>query len=129
MDSELQPTPLHAGVTPSRIAAYNAAMAAARVSLARSMPSHALVQLERAHVLGQRDLVRHWRVHLMMLRSAWAAADARELRGQVFRLLLVPLGHLLRRLPRGDTGRSNVNAFTPMDMPADLKQLLENDHG
>ena len=112
-----------------RIAAYDAAMAAARTSLSRSRPSDALAQLARAHVLGQRDVVRHWRVHVMMLRAAWAAADGRELRGQLIRLLLVPLGHLLGRLPRGNTGRSNVSAFAPMDVPADLKKLLEDGCG
>lgn len=43
----------------TRIAAYDAAMAAARTSLSRSQPSDALAQLARAHVLGQRDVVRH----------------------------------------------------------------------
>ena len=111
----------------SRIAAYDAAMAAARASLARSEPALALDQLERAHVLGQRDFIRHGRVHVLMLRAAWDLADGRELRGQAMRLALVPLGHLFKHLPVGNTGRSNVSAFAPMDVPADLKRLL--DHG
>lgn len=65
----------------------------------------------------------------MMLRAAWAASDGRELHGQLIRLLLVPLGHLLGRLPRGNTGRSIVSAFAPMNVPADLKQLLEDGSG
>lgn len=71
---------------------------------------------------------RNWRVHVMMLRAAWAAADGRELRGQLIRLL-VPLGHLLGRLPRGNTGSSNVSAFAPVDVPAGLKKLLEDGCG
>jgi hypothetical protein len=113
----------------SRIAAFDAAMAAAHASLVRSAPSEALAQLERAHVLGQRDFGRHWRVHVTMLRAAWQLADARELRGQLLRLSLVPLGHLFGRLPPGNTGRSNVNAFAPMDVPADLKRLLDDGRG
>jgi len=112
-----------------RIAAYDTAMAAARASLARSAPPDALAHLERAHVLGQRDFSRHWRVHVTMLRAAWQLADGRELRGQLLRLSLVPLGHLFGRLPLGNTGRSNVSAFAPMDVPADLKRLLDDGRG
>jgi hypothetical protein len=112
-----------------RIAAYDTAMAAARASLARSAPAAALAHLERAHVLGQRDLGRHWRVRVTMLRAAWALRDGRELRGQLLRLSLVPLGHLFGRLPLGNTGRSNVSAFVPMDVPADLKRLLDDGRG
>ena len=110
----------------SRIIAYDAAVAAARASLVRSAPMLALDQLERAHVLGQRDFVRHARVHVLMLRAAWALGDGREIRGQLLRVALVPLGHLFRRLPAGNTGRSNVSAFAPMDVPADLKRLLDD---
>jgi hypothetical protein len=78
-----------------RIAAYDAAMAAAHASPALREPSVALAQLERAQVLGQRDFGRHWRVHVTMLRAAWALADARELSGQLLRLSLVPLGRRL----------------------------------
>lgn len=99
----------------TRTAAYDAAMTVARASLARSAPALALAQLERAHVLGQRDFARHWHVHALMLRAAWDLSDARELRGQLLRLALVPLGHLFRRLPAGNTGRANVSAFVPMD--------------
>jgi hypothetical protein len=113
----------------SRIAAYDAAMAAAQASLARSEHSAALAQLERAHVLGQRDFSRHWRVHVTMLRAAWALRDGRELLGQLVRLSLVPLGHLFGRLPLGNTGRSNVSAFAPMDVPAELKRLLDDGRG
>ena len=110
----------------SRIAAFGAAMAAARASLTRSEPVLALTQLERAHVLGQRDFIRHWHVHSQMLRAAWDLSDASELRGQLLRLALVPLGHLFKRLPAGNTGRANVSAFAPMEVPADLKRLLDD---
>ena len=78
---------------------------------------------------GQRDFGRHWRMHVTMLRAAWALRDGRELLGQLLRLSLVPLGHLFGRLPLGNTGRSNVSAFTPMDVPADLKRLLDDGRG
>jgi Protein of unknown function (DUF3703) len=113
----------------TRIAAFDAAMASARERLAGNDPRQALAQLERAHVLGQRDFGRHWRVHVLMLRAAWALGDGREVRGQWLRLALTPLGHLTGRLPQGNTGRSNVSAFAPMDVPADLQRLLDAQGG
>lgn len=112
-----------------RIAAFEATMAAAADCLSKFDPATALTLLERAHVLGQRDFALHWRAHGMMLRAAWDLADAREVRGQMLRLALTPLGHLVDRLPRGNTGRANVSAFAPMPVPPDLGQLLEDKSG
>jgi hypothetical protein len=38
--------------------------------------------------------------------------------------LLAPLGSLTGRLPVGNSGRSNVSAFAPMPIPADLAEAL-----
>lgn len=73
--------------------------------------------LEAAHVAGQFDLRAHWRAHVAMLRLAWRLRDRTEVAGQLLRLMLVPLGHLLQRLPQGNTGRSAVSAFAPMPVP------------
>ena len=112
-----------------RIAAFEAAMAAARERLAKFEPAMALTLLERAHVLGQSDFALHWRVHMMMLRAAVDLVDTREARGQVLRLALTPFGHLFKRLPRGNTGRANVSAFAPMPVPPELQHLLDDKHG
>lgn len=80
--------------------------------------------LEAAHVLGQQSLPLHWRAHTAMLRSAWALGDQREVRGQVMRLALVPLGHLLQRLPVGNSGRARVSAFQPTEPAADVAALI-----
>lgn len=70
--------------------------------------------LEAAHVVGQTDLRQHWGSHTAMLRFALQTRDLREVAGQLFRLALVPLGHLLQRLPVGNIGRATVSAFAPM---------------
>lgn len=85
----------------------------------------AFAALERAHVLGQRDFLSHLRVHGRMLRIGWRARDVREVVGQITRLALVPLGHVSGRLPLGNTGGANVDAFAPMPIPPDLAHLLE----
>ena len=104
-------------------------MAAAADRLAKLEPATALTLLERAHVLGQRDFALHWRVHVMMLRAAVNLADVREARGQLLRLALTPIGHLLNRLPEGNTGRANVSAFATMPVPPELQHLLEDKSG
>ena len=109
----------------ARVAAFDAAMAGAKQHLRAADARAAFELLERAHVLGQRDLVRHFSVHLRMLQAAWVLRDAREMAGQILRIALVPLGHLVGRLPRGNTGGSNVSAFQPMAIPPELARLIE----
>jgi Protein of unknown function (DUF3703) len=76
--------------------------------------------LEALHVLGQISLLPHAQTHRLMLGLAWRTRDFAEWVGQLFRLLLVPLGHLLGRLPLGNNGRASVSAFEPMEVPPDL---------
>ncbi len=109
-----------------RDVAFEAALVTAGELLARGDAAAALSALERAHVLGQADFFQHLRVHLRMLRLAINARDGREVRGQVLRIALVPLGHAFGRLPRGNTGRSNVSPFAPMPVSSDLAQLLDD---
>lgn len=107
-----------------RIEAFEAAMAEAGEHMAASNPTSAFAALERAHVLGQLDFVPHLRVHWQMLRFGRAVGDWREVTGQVVRIALVPVGHLVGRLPAGNTGGANVSAFKPMEIPSELEQLL-----
>lgn len=106
--------------------AFEAAMAEAARLRAVGDARSAFAALERAHVLGQRDFVPHLRVHFHMLRVGWTEADRREVRGQLMRIALVPVGHLVGRLPVGNTGGANVSAFRPMAIPPELKHLIED---
>jgi hypothetical protein len=109
-----------------RAAAFEAALSEARQRLAAGDTAAAMQALERAHVLGQVDFGPHLSAHLAMLRVAYAARDWHEGLGQIMRIALVPIGHLVGRLPRGNTGRSNVSAFTAMPIPPELEKLLED---
>lgn len=82
--------------------------------------------LEAAHVLGQQDLALHWTSHAAMLRFALQTGDLGEAAGQLLRLALVPLGHLLQRLPAGNPGRAHVSAFAPMPVDARLSELIRH---
>jgi len=75
-------------------------------------------------VLGQTRLGLHWRSHTAMLRYALQLRDGREVLGQLLRLALVPLGHLLQRLPLGNIGRARVPALRPMVPGQDIKERI-----
>jgi hypothetical protein len=85
---------------------------------------NAWTQLERAHILGQPFIGPHVEAHWEMLLLAVATRIPREALGQIFRLALVVPGTLLGRLPAGNTGRSNVSAFAPMEIAEELRALL-----
>ena len=80
--------------------------------------------LEASHVLGQQLLDLHWRSHCWMLRHALQLRDVNEIAGQLLRLALVPAGHLLDLLPRGNTGRATGPATLPMEMPPAVALLI-----
>lgn len=84
--------------------------------------------LERVHILSQRKFWLHIRCHVLMLAYAVALWQHREIFGQLLRLALAPFGNITGRLPIGNTGRANVSAFKPMDIPHDLKSWLEGDN-
>ena len=99
-------------------------VAAYRLARRNDDIASAWIALERAHILSQLRLVPHLRIHAIMLKLAIQTHDWREVAGQLLRLGLVPLGNLTGRLPKGNTGRSNVSAFASMPIPADLRRVL-----
>lgn len=84
----------------------------------------AWVALERAHILGQMDWWQHARVHLLMLGLGLVTGDWREIRGQLFRLVLAIPGSITRKAPLGNSGRSNISAFLPQPIAPDLAAKL-----
>lgn len=104
--------------------AFDQAMDDARHSFAKSAYRDAFSHLETAHILGQRDFIAHTKTHWWMLRVGWVQRDFHEVRGQLLRLALIPLGHLTGRVPLGNTGGANVNAFKPMPVPTSLASLI-----
>nr|WP_315493548.1 DUF3703 domain-containing protein [uncultured Rhodoferax sp.] len=95
---------------------------------ARNTPMDQLEQrwhlLEAAHIVGQTRFEPHLRVHVAMLNLAWQSKDLPELAGQLFRITLVPVGHLVGRLPIGNPGRANVSAFEPMQPSSKMLQTI-----
>ena len=88
-------------------------------------PKQAWHHLERAHVLSQAHAWPHVVVHAHMLVAGWRRGDAREVWGQLVRVLVAAPGSWLGRAPLGNTGGADVGILTPMAIPEDLRRLLE----
>ena len=106
---------------------FDAQAYAELVRLARTTRLHeqAWLALEAAHVVGQRQLKPHLETHALMLGLALRTRDWTEAAGQLFRLVLVPLGHVTGRLPMGNPGRSTVSAFRPLPVRPELIALIK----
>lgn len=85
----------------------------------------AFEHLERAHVLGQSITYQHTRIHWRMLKIGWKRKDAREIFGQVVRIVGASTKTPFGIYPTGNTGGSNVWFFRPMPIAEDLKQILD----
>jgi hypothetical protein len=81
------------------------------------------------HIIAQPFWGLHLAIHGAMFSLAIRQRDWSEALGQIFRLLLAPIGALTGKLPIGNTGRSTVSAFQPMPIPPDLLELLQDGIG
>jgi hypothetical protein len=104
---------------------FNAEMIAAKFAYADGDFQKAFVNLERAHILGQRYFVKHGITHWWMLKVGLKRQDWREVLGQVTRLFAVIPGYALGWVPKGNTGGANVSPVKPMPVPNDLSAMLE----
>lgn len=86
------------------------------------------LMLQAAHVAGQTRLEPHFKVHFLMLALAWETGDWMEISGQLFRIALVPLGHLTGRLPLGNSGKADISAFKSMPIDPALSALITSAH-
>ena len=81
--------------------------------------------LMAAHVVGQHDAGLHFDSHCRMLELARRSRDWREAAGQVLRIALLPLGHLLGRIPVGNIGRATVRVTQAMQPPEAVQVLID----
>lgn len=86
--------------------------------------SSAFGHLERAHVLGQASTFDHTRVHWRMFRLALMIYSAREIWGQIIRIIGAATKTPLGIYPKGNTGGADVWFFKPMPVPDDLQEIL-----
>ena len=99
-------------------------LAAASELARRGGAQESFRHLERAHILGQTSTVQHLRVHWQMLRWGWRYKDAREVLGQILRIVGAAVATPVGMLPLGNTGGAYISPFRPMHIPQELAELL-----
>ena len=109
---------------PAQRTAFSREISDAEFARAMGEFDNAFAHLERAHIIGQRNVLAHARAHLGMLRVGWLRRDVREISGQLLRIPAA-LTKTLLWVPRGNTGGADVSAFKPMPIPADLQHLVD----
>ena len=80
--------------------------------------------LERAHILGQPYPMEHTAVHWKMLLYGFKTKIAKEIIGQLPRLLVGGVKSWAGMIPVGNTGGANVSPIRPMPIPDDLQQIM-----
>lgn len=81
--------------------------------------------LERAHILGQSYPYQHTLVHWKMLQFGVRLKDGREIVGQIPRLLVGGVKSFVGEIPLGNTGGANVPPLRTMEIPDELKRIME----
>jgi hypothetical protein len=81
--------------------------------------------LMAAHVVGQHQAGLHFDSHRRMLGLAHETRDWREVAGQLLRIALLPLGHLLGKIPHGNIGRATVCVTRVMEPPEAVQRLID----
>jgi hypothetical protein len=81
--------------------------------------------LECAHILSQLWFVQHSFVHWKMLIFGIRIKSLKEVLGQIPRLLLGGIKSFVGRVPVGNTGGAHVPPLRHMDIPVDLKEILD----
>lgn len=81
--------------------------------------------LERAHIIGQKYPVAHTYVHWKMLQFGFRIKSAKEIIGQIPRLLLGGVKSFVGTVPVGNTGGANVPPLRPMPISEDIAMILK----
>lgn len=82
--------------------------------------------LERAHILAQPWPREHSYVHWRMLRFGFFIKSPKEVLGQITRLVFGGVKSFVGKVPVGNTGGANVPPLRPMEIPEDLRQILNS---
>jgi Protein of unknown function (DUF3703) len=81
--------------------------------------------LERAHILGQAWPLQHTKAHWRMICFAFRIKNTKEILGQIPRLLVGGVKSFVGEIPVGNTGGADVPPLKPMEIPNDLKAILD----
>ena len=107
--------------------AFKQEIASARKLIGDRDYDQAFVHLERAHVLGQREVVPHVVSHWLMFRIAVHRIEPAAMLGQAARMVLGALGSAVGSVPTGNTGGTNISMFKRLPIDPELSRIIEGD--
>ena len=82
--------------------------------------------LVRAHIIGQKYPYEHSFVHWKMLQFGIKIKSSKEIIGQIPRLLVGGVKSFVGHIPVGNTGGANVPPLKVMEIPEDIKEILNS---
>ena len=104
---------------------FEVELRAYRTAMENQNLAQAWLHLERAHILGQRYPINHTQVHWLMLCFGFKIKSAREIAGQIPRLLVGGVKSFVGKIPTGNPGGANVPALKPFPIEKDLLEIFE----
>lgn len=96
-----------------------------RAALLKGDQKMVVYHLGRVHILAQNSITRHMATHFMMFLYALMKFDAKEVCGQLLRLIVTIPGHIIGRVPQGNIGWASVGLTEVMPIPEDLKDVVK----
>lgn len=105
---------------------YKEELRAYKLELLAGQLAGAWRHLERAHIIGQAYPLEHTLAHWEMLKFGIRIKNAKEIIGQIPRLLIGGVKSFVGRIPVGNTGGTNVSPLKPMEIPTDLQLILDH---
>lgn len=95
-----------------------------RGNLQHDSLKNAWYHLERAHIIAQKYPYEHTFVHWKMLQFGIKIKSTKEIVGQIRRLLIGGIKSFVGNVPEGNTGGANVPPLKVMEIPEDIKEIL-----
>lgn len=99
--------------------------ASARSHMAAGEFDAAMARLERAHVIGQQQVLPHVLSHWLMLKTELRRGRIVAAFGQLLRIVLGAAGSAVGVFPAGNTGGSDVSMFKRMPISAELQAAID----
>ena len=103
---------------------YNKELESYHVTLEKQQLQPAWRHLERAHILGQRYPLAHSFVHWKMLQFAFKIKSAKEVFGQIPRLVFGGVKSFVGKVPVGNPGGADVPPLKPFPIKDNISAIF-----
>ena len=95
-----------------------------RIEYSNGNLKNAWHHLERAHIIGQKYPYAHTIVHWEMLQFGFKIKNAKEIYGQIPRLIFGGIKSFVGKIPNGNPGGANVPPLKPFPIEKELQVIF-----